>query len=226
MKLLLVEDEIQLAEIMAKGLRKCNYAVDVANDGQAALYAYEMNEYDCIILDLNIPIIDGMDVLKQIRTNDSKTKILILSARNAVGDRVIGLDEGANDYLVKPFDFLELEARIRAITRTFSPLSKAVLTYHELTLDTQNKQVVYYNEDLTLTKKEYGLLEYLLVHQARIISSEELIEHIWESDVDLFSNSLKFHIYSMKKKMNEINNKVAYIQNLRGQGYQLKEVIK
>ena len=226
MKLLLVEDEIQLAEIMAKGLRKCNYAVDIANDGEVALYQYDMNEYDCIILDLNIPFIDGMDVLKQIRSKDSKTKILILSARNAINDRVFGLDEGANDYLVKPFDFLELEARIRAITRTPSPLAKAVLAYHELVLDTQKKQVTYFNENLTLTKKEYGLLEYLLIHQARIISSEELIEHIWESDVDLFSNSLKFHIYSIKKKMNEINDKVSYIQNLRGQGYQLNEVTK
>lgn len=224
MKLLLVEDETELAYIVAKGLRKCNYAVDIAHDGEEALMNYEINDYDCIILDLNIPLIDGLDVLRQIRKNDQTTKILILSARSDIEDRVLGLDEGANDYLIKPFDFLELEARIRTLSRIATVKQNALLNYKQIQIDTQKKSVTYQKQTLNLTKKEYGILEYLTLHQEVVISSETLIEHVWESDVDLFSNSLKFHIHSLKKKINEISTEYSYIQNIRGQGYQLFEV--
>lgn len=224
MKLLLVEDEIELAYIVAKGLRKCNYAVDIAHDGQAALMNVEINDYDCIILDLNIPLIDGIDVLRKVREHDQTTKILILSARSEIEDRVLGLDEGANDYLIKPFDFLELEARIRTLSRITLVKQTSVLTYKQIQIDTQKKESTYWKQLLPLTKKEYGILEYLMIHQEEVISSEILVEHVWESDVDLFSNSLKFHIHSLKKKLNEISMEYSYIQNIRGQGYKLYEV--
>lgn len=224
MKLLLVEDEIELAYIVAKGLRKCNYAVDIAHDGQAALMNVEINDYDCIILDLNIPLIDGIDVLRKVREHDQTTKILILSARSEIEDRVLGLDEGANDYLIKPFDFLELEARIRTLSRITLVKQTSVLTYKQIQIDTQKKESTYRKQLLPLTKKEYGILEYLMIHQEEVISSEILVEHVWESDVDLFSNSLKFHIHSLKKKLNEISMEYSYIQNIRGQGYKLYEV--
>lgn len=218
MKLLLVEDEEDLSTIVAKELQQSGYAVDTAYDGEEALYMYDVNEYDLIVLDLNLPVIDGLEVLKEIRKKDTHTKILILSARTQVEQRVEGLNLGANDYMLKPFDFSELEARINVLLRIDFVQSPSVLKCGNLTINLLLKQADLSGETLPLTKKEYSILEYLFRHRDEVVSAETLIEHIWNSDVDLFSNSLHYHIHSLKKKLNS-----SYIKNIRGYGYILSE---
>lgn len=232
MKLLLVEDEKELSDILLKGLRKCGYAVDAAYDGEEALSCYEVNEYDLLILDLNLPGLDGLEVLKGIRAGDTETKVLILSARSQIEDRVLGLDMGANDYLVKPFDFTELEARIRTLLRVSFTQRPSVLTCGTLKLDTLSRTCFEHLENtenskkekvFSLTKKEYAILEYLMLHKNCVISSEQLIEHVWDSEADLFSNSLKYHIHAIKKKLGQGFSCAGLLQNIRGQGYVLTE---
>ncbi len=218
MKLLLVEDEEDLSAMLKKGLRKKGYAVDTAYDGGEALYMYEVNEYDLIILDLNIPVIDGLEVLKRIRSSDNRMKVLILSARGSIAQRVEGLNLGANDYMVKPFDFLELEARVSALLRVEFTQSPSVLSCGNIKINLLSKEVSVSNNPVPLTKKEYSILEYLFRNINSVVSAETLIEHVWDSDADLFSNSLKYHIHSLKKKLN-----TSYIKNIRGQGYILSE---
>lgn len=224
MKLLLVEDEEMLSKFVAKGLRKLGYAVDCAYDGEEALDMYEINEYDLMILDLNLPKKDGMEVLRTIRKENREFRILVLSARNAVEDKIAGLDLGCNDYLTKPFDFAELEARIRSQLRRESKVRDVKLRCRGLVLDTAGKAVYVEDEEVPLTKKEYALLEYLMNHMGSVVSTEELIEHVWDSDADLFSNSFKFHIHSLKKKLDAAGGAGSYIVNLRGQGYKISEL--
>ncbi len=214
MKLLLIEDEEDLSAIIARGLRKTGYAVDCAYDGEEGLYMYGVNEYDLIILDLNIPVTDGIDVLKQIRTKDNRTKILILSARGQLEERVEGLNLGANDYMVKPFDFPELVARINVLLRIDFIQSPAILICGAVKMDTLKREVFVSRKKVALTKKEYSILEYLLRHKGEVVSAERLIEHVWDSEADLFSNSLKYHLSMLKKKLG-----VNCIKNIRGQGY-------
>ncbi len=221
MKLLVVEDEKMLQEIITKGLKKCGYAVDHADDGEMALEMFGENEYDLIVLDLNLPKVDGMEVLHQIREKNQEIKVLILSARSDIEDRIAGLDDGANDYLVKPFDFLELEARIRCLLRQRVVMEEMILTHRELSLNTKNKTVCYGELKLDLTKKEYGILEYLMVHKEEVVSAETLIEHVWDSEVDLFSNTFKFHMSSLRKKLLE-KTSIDWIKNIRGVGYQME----
>lgn len=219
MKLLLVEDESILSNIITKGLKKCGYAVDRAMDGEEAIELHEINQYDLIVLDLNLPKLDGLAVLKKIRDENKEINILILSARSEIEDRITGLDSGANDYLIKPFDFKELEARIRNLLRRSFVQQDTVLTCGPISVDTAQK-CVHANERLVeLTKKEYSLLQYLMLNKNGVISAEQLIEHTWDSDTDLFSNSLKFHIYSLKKKLAEVLGEKEVIRNIRGQGY-------
>lgn len=218
MKLLVVEDEEMLLNIIAKGLKRCGYAVDKAEDGEVALEMFEFNEYDLIILDLNLPKVDGMEVLREIRKKNSLVKVLILSARSEIEDRILGLDDGANDYLVKPFDFLELEARIRCLLRQQAIMQDSVIQIKDMLLDTKKKSVTIQQATLDLTKKEYAVLEYLVLNKNRIISAERIIEHVWDSDTDMFSNTFKFHMSSLKKKIAEVTSQ-DLIRNVRGQGY-------
>lgn len=215
MKILLVEDEELLSNAIVKGLKQLGFAVDQAFDGEEALYAYEVNAYDLIVLDLNLPVIDGVEVLRRIRKADLETKILILSARSEVGDRVLGLNEGANDYVVKPFDFEELIARIHNLIRRAFIQAPAVLRVGELAIDVLAKSVTLGQAPLSLTNKEYGILEYLMLNQGRVVSQSELIEHVWDSEADPFSNALKSHLHALKKKLGDMD----LICNVRGQGY-------
>lgn len=222
MKILLVEDEEMLAAIIAKGLRKVGYAVDTVFDGEEALEYYDIYEYDIIILDLNIPKIDGLDVLRTIRKKDTDQKILILSARTKVNERILGLDEGANDYLIKPFDFGELEARIRnLLRRNFSGIPTTIVL-DNFTIDTNAKRVTCNNDTLNLTRKEYSIFEYLILNKNKIISAEKLVEHIWDSEFDPFSNTLRYHIHTLKKKLSDFSNE-EIIKTIRGQGYIIEE---
>lgn len=220
MKLLLVEDEEMLSRTIAKGLEILGYAVDRAYDGEEALYLYGLNEYDLMILDLNLPKLDGMDVLRQIRKEDEGFRVLILSARNSLEDKVDGLDSGSNDYLTKPFEFKELEARIRSLLRRNFTTRNRVLSCGCLKLDTAAKRVYCGEKQVELTRKEYALLEYLFHHNDRMIRAEELIEHAWDSETDLFSNSFRFHIHSLRKKLDAAGAE-GYIVSQRGLGYRL-----
>jgi DNA-binding response OmpR family regulator len=222
LRILLAEDEKTLSGYIAKGLQNSGYAVDAVYDGEEALYEYEVNDYDLIVLDLNLPKKDGLDVLREIRQKDADIKILILSARSAVDDRIIGLDEGANDYLVKPFDFGELEARIRNLLRREFSQVPTTVTLGLLSLDTKTKQVSYGGTEISLTRKEYGILEYLMLHKNQVVSAEEVTEHVWNNEFDPFSNTFRYHIHSLKKKLHTVSA-LDCIKTVRGQGYIMED---
>lgn len=218
MRILVVEDETALCETIAKGLRLDGYEVDLCFDGDEAWDMILSEGYDLIILDLNLPGMDGMEILKNIRNEDIETNILILSARSTLQDKIDGLDGGANDYLCKPFHFEELEARVRSLTRRRVIQNNIVLKCGELSLDTKARTAFAKGCELSLTRKELGVLEYLMLHQERLVSQEELIQHVWDQSVDCFSNSIRVHISALRKKL---KSALGYdpITNRIGQGY-------
>lgn len=218
MRILVVEDETSLCETIAKDLRLDGYEVDLCFDGDEAWNMILSESYDLIILDLNLPGMDGMEILKNIRNEDIETNILILSARSTLQDKIDGLDSGANDYLCKPFHFEELEARVRSLTRRRVIQNNIVLKCGELSLDTKARTAFAKGCELSLTRKELGVLEYLMLHQERLVSQEELIQHVWDQSVDSFSNSIRVHISALRKKL---KSTLGYdpITNRIGQGY-------
>lgn len=226
MKILFIEDEQELSDILCRGLRRCGYAADAAYDGEEALDYYRLNEYDVIVLDLNLPKLDGLEVLKKIRQKDKWIKILILSARSSVEDRVQGLDMGANDYLTKPFDFLELEARIRTLTRITYMQQENELSCGGIRLNMAAKAVSCKEVKLSLTKKEYAILEYLMLRKGEVIRTEQLINHVWDSEADLYPDTVKYHIHSLKKKLADAGSDSELIQNVRGVGYKIQEAVQ
>ena len=201
MRLLVIEDERDLCEDIAKKLRLSGYEVDTCVDGEAALELLAVERYDLVLLDLNLPKVDGMAVLRTLREHDQETGVLILSARSEISDKVDGLDAGANDYLSKPFHLEELEARVRSLTRRSFVQHDAVLRCGELSFDTVKRTAQAKGENVALTRKENGILEYLLLNQGRPVSQEELMEHVWDGSVDSFSNSIRVHISALRKKL-------------------------
>ena len=222
MHILIIEDEEQLCRSMAEGLRMDGYETDTCFDGEEGLELCMTENYDLILLDLNLPGIDGLEILRQFRTFNTNTPVLILSARVQIQDKVEGLDLGANDYLTKPFHFEELEARIRSLTRRKFIQEDVCLKWNQLTFDTRTREASVNGVPLSLTRKESSLLEYFLLHQNRVISPEEMIEHIWDGSVNTFSNSIRVHISSLRKKL---KTAIGFdtIQNKIGQGYILEE---
>lgn len=218
MHLLVVEDERDLCETIVRSLRRLAYSVDYCHDGEKAAELLEVERYDLIVLDLNLPGKDGMTVLKTLRETDRETRVLILSARSEVQDKVEGLDAGANDYLAKPFHLAELEARIRSLTLRRFTQQNVILSCGELCFDTRSRFAAVRGQILTLTRKETGILEYLMVHRGRPVNQEELIEHVWDNSVDHFSNSIRVHISSLRKKLRAA---LGYdpIHNRIGEGY-------
>ena len=218
MRLLLIEDERTLCDAVARRLRRSGYSVDLAYDGERALQLLEVERYDLVLLDLNLPKLDGMSVLRTLRQTDRETRVLILSARSEVEDKVQGLDAGANDYLAKPFHLAELEARIRSLTLRQFTQQDVLLSCGALTFDTRSRTAAVNGQLLTLTRKETGILEYLMVHQGRPVSQEELMEHVWDNSVDSFSNSIRVHISALRKKLRAV---LGYdpIRNRIGEGY-------
>ena len=199
MHLLVIEDERALCETIVRSLRRLAYSVDYCYDGEKALELLGVERYDLVLLDLNLPGKDGMTVLRTLRQTDRETRVLILSARGEVEDKVEGLDAGANDYLAKPFHLAELE--VRSLTLRQFTQQAVLLTCGELTFDTRSRTAAVNGQPLTLTRKETGILEYLMVHQGRPVSQEELMEHVWDNSVDSFSNSIRVHISALRKKL-------------------------
>ena len=218
MHLLVIEDERVLCETIVRSLRRLAYSVDHCYDGDQALELLGTERYDLVLLDLNLPGKDGMTVLRTFRQRDRKTPVLILSARSEVKDKVEGLDAGANDYLSKPFHLAELEARIRSLTLRQFTQQDVLLTFKALSFDTRSRTATVNGQTLALTRKETGILEYLMVHQGRPVSQEELMEHVWDNSVDSFSNSIRVHISALRKKLRTV---LGYdpIRNGIGEGY-------
>jgi len=220
MRLLICEDEEDILNGLAKGLRKLNYYVDTAMDGEEALSLYFESEYDLIILDLNMPKLDGLEVLKTIREDNAESKIIILSARDTLNDKVLGLDLGANDYLVKPFHFRELEARIRVLLRNnYSTNDDTIrIESQDITLYLSKKQVQKGGEIISLTPKEYSIFEYLCINKGNLISTGELLEHNIDMNANDASTVIKVHIAAIRKKLGS-----DVIKTNRGMGYTIND---
>ena len=222
MRILVVEDERALCETIVRSLRRLAYSVDPCYDGDTAIDLLGSERYDLVLLDLNLPGADGMTVLRTLRQTDQETRVLILSARSEVADKVEGLDAGANDYLAKPFHLEELEARIRSLTLRQFTQNDVVLHCGPLSFDTRSRTATAAGQPLALTRKETGILEYLLLHQGRPVSQEELLEHVWDNSVDNFSNSIRVHISALRKKL---RTALGYdpVRNRIGEGYLIEE---
>ena len=220
MKLLIVEDEKVFCDRIAKSLRKAGYEVDMCHDGSSAAEYMISGDYDLILLDLNLTDIDGMELLRHMRSCDNETGVLIISARSQIADKVEGLDAGASDYLVKPFHLDEMKARIRSLTRRRFIQNDVSLFCGRLCFDTKGRTAYADGKAIGLTRKETGILEYLMLNQGRPVSQEELIEHVWDGSVDNFSNSIRVHMSSLRKKL---KGELGYdpIRNRIGEGYQI-----
>ena len=222
MRILVVEDERALCETIVRSLRRLAYSVDPCYDGDTAIDLLGSERYDLVLLDLSLPGADGMTVLRTLRQTDRETRVLILSARSEVADKVEGLDAGANDYLAKPFHLEELEARIRSLTLRQFTQNDVVLHCGPLSFDARSRTATAAGQPLALTRKETGILEYLLLHRGRPVSQEELLEHVWDNSVDNFSNSIRVHISALRKKLRAA---LGYdpVRNRIGEGYLIEE---
>ncbi len=221
MRILLVEDEPSAAHLLAKGLREQAYAVDVAADGEAALFQAGTTDYDAILLDVMLPLKDGLAVCRTIRESGCPVPILMVTARDAVQARIEGLDSGADDYLVKPFAFGELLARLRALVRRGRlPILPNRLTAGPLTLDTRSRRVQFGTRDLILTAKEYALLEYLVRRAGDVVSRADIAEHVWDDHYDPLSNVVDVYVQRLRRKIDSGGSE-SLIRTRRGEGYQL-----
>ena len=224
MRVLLAEDEEDLNFIITQKLRSEGYSVDSCYDGEEALDALAVVDYDAIILDIMMPKIDGLEVLRSFRQTGKTTPVLILTAKDAVPDRVKGLDSGANDYLVKPFSFDELMARLRAIIRNSFGMTDNTITGADLTMDCAAHTVTRAGQEISLSAKEYALLEYLLQNKGIVLSREKIEDHIWDFDYEGGTNVVDVYIRYLRKKLDDdYNNKL--IHTVRGRGYVIREEI-
>ena len=217
---MLVEDESRVAGFIAKGLREQAYAVDVAGDGEQASYQAAVNEYDFVILDVMLPLRNGYQVCRDLRASGFRKPILMLTARDAVDDRVAGLDSGADDYLTKPFDFKELLARLRALARRSDGLRPQVLRVADLTLNTATHVATRSGRPVSLTAKEYALLEFLVINQGRVVGREQIAQHVWDESFDPLSNVIDVYIKRLRAKLDTALAS-RLIHTRRGEGYVL-----
>lgn len=222
MKILLVEDEERLLESIREGLVHSGYVVDTALDGEEGSFMAFTNDYDLIILDINLPKKDGFEILREIRDRDREVNIIMLTALSDVDDRVKGFDLGANDYVLKPFHFEELKARIRSLLRRQTTIKNAVIETSGISFDTTKRTFSIDGENLRLTAKEAGILEYLFFNLGRYVTTEELMEHVWNDEVDLFSNVVRVHMSALRKKLKARLGK-NIIRNEIGKGYIIDE---
>ncbi len=222
MRILVVEDEKKVASFIKKGLEEENYAVDIAYDGEEGLVLAEINEYDLVLLDIMLPKLDGMEVLRRIRGNGSSVPILMLTAKDAVEDIVSGLDSGSDDYLTKPFSFAELLARVRALLRRKTKEKTDLLTIGDLILSTSTHRVKRGGEEIELTAKEYALLEYFMRNPNRILTRTLITEHVWDYHFDPSTNVIDVYVNYLRKKIDQGFEK-KLIHTIRGSGYMIKD---
>lgn len=219
MRVLLAEDDPRLGEMLARGLREKSYAVDWARDGQQALYLGVINDYDAAIVDVMMPKKDGLQLCRELRARGRAFPVLILTARDTVEDKIVGLDAGGDDYLTKPFDFGELLARLRALTRRAPHVLPSTIAVADLVVDTRSQRAQRGGRALLLTPKEYALLEYLARNAGRVVSRADLTAHVWDDNHDPLSNAIEVHVNRLRKKVDA--DGPPLIQTRRGAGYQL-----
>jgi two-component system copper resistance phosphate regulon response regulator CusR len=220
MRILLVEDDPVIASSLSKGLREEAYAVDVATDGDAAVYQAAVNPYDAVVLDVMLPKQDGFAVCRELRRRGIATPVLMLTARDAVTDRIAGLDTGADDYLTKPFELGELLARLRALLRRGPALTPAVLRVADLELDTRGQRASRAGRAVALTTREYALLEFLARNAGRVVGRAEISDHVWDDRYDPFSNLIESYINRLRRKL-DAPGLPPLIHTRRGAGYVL-----
>ena len=218
MRILLVEDEPRMAGFIAKGLREQSYAVDIARDGEQALYNAAVNTYDLVVLDVLLPGQDGYTVCRGLRASGLAVPILMLTALDSVDDRVAGLDSGADDYLAKPFDFKELLARLRALLRRPAQVRPETIRIDSLTIDTGSHTAARAGRSVTLTAKEYALLEFLARNLDRVVGREQIAEHVWDERFDPLSNVIDVYVKRLRAKLDSGHDR-RLIHTRRGEGY-------
>jgi two-component system copper resistance phosphate regulon response regulator CusR len=221
MRILLVEDEPRMANVIAKGLREQSYAVDLAPDGEDALYQTSINDYDLILLDVLLPRRDGFEVCRELRARRNSTPILMLTARATIDDRITGFDAGADDYLTKPFSFRELLARVRALLRRDAQLRPDVFQLADLVVDSASHRVSRNSHEIELTAKEYALLEFLARRAGQLVSRAEIAAHVWDDSFDPFSNTIEVYMNRLRKKIDD-EHAVKLLHTRRGEGYILE----
>jgi DNA-binding response OmpR family regulator len=219
MRLLVIEDEQDLANLLALSLRKAGFAVDIATDGEKGSFLARTNEYDLVITDYILPSLDGYNVIKEIRADGRNMPILMLSVRQSASDKINVLDIGADDYLAKPFAGDELLARVRALLRRPPHIKTDIINFHDLSLDISTFKVSRGGRNIILTNKEFALLQHLLNNAGKIVSRESLLEHVWDGDTDAFSNTVETHILRLRRKIDNKGKKL--IHNIVGRGYKL-----
>lgn len=221
MRILVVEDEHRLAAVLKQGLTEQGYAVDLAHDGEEGLGLAELEPYDLLVLDVMLPGLDGYTLCRRLRAQGRHMPILMLTARDAVDDRVAGLDSGADDYLTKPFAFRELLARVRALLRRDGRTREPTLRAGDLTLDPATREVRRGGRAIELTSKEYAVLEYLLHHPHRVLTRTQIAEHVWDYDFIAMSNVIDVYIRSLRRKLGD-DGETRLLHTVRGTGYQLR----
>ena len=222
MRILLVEDDVTIARLLKEGLEDESYAVDVVNDGSEGYRTAAADDYDVIILDIMLPEMNGYEVCRALRNDSNKTPILMLTARDAERDIVEGLDTGADDYLAKPFSFDVLLARIRALLRRPNEKLEEILQVGDLKLDPSSKKVTRASQEISLTAKEYSVLEYLMRNKGKVLSKEQIISHVWDFDADVLPNNVELFIMFLRRKIDK-PFKSKLIHTVSGFGYKLEE---
>lgn len=222
MRVLLIEDDVTIARLLKEGLEDESYAVDIARDGSEGYRTAAADDYDVIILDIMLPEMNGYEVCRSLRNDGSKTPILMLTARDAERDIVEGLDTGADDYLAKPFSFDVLLARIRALLRRPNEKLEEILQVGDLKLDPSLKKVTRASQEINLTAKEYGVLEYLMRNKGKVLSKEQIISHVWDFDADVLPNNVELFIMFLRRKIDK-PFKSKLIHTVSGFGYKLEE---
>ena len=220
MRILLVEDQADAAQVLAKGLCEQSYAVDIALDGEAALYQTSINDYDLILLDVMLPRRNGIEVCQDLRAAGSVVPVLMITARDAVHDRVRGLDAGADDYLSKPFDLHELLARMRALLRRGPEVRPEIVRIADLEINTRSRRAARSNRTIELTAKEYALLDYLARHVDQVLGRAEIAEHVWDENFDPFSNLIEVYVQRLRRKIDD-GHECKLLRTVRGGGYML-----
>jgi two-component system copper resistance phosphate regulon response regulator CusR len=215
MRILVVEDDARMADMLDRSLQDQGYAVDVADDGERALYRAAVNTYDAIVLDVTLPQRSGLSVARELRAKGSRVPILMLTARDAVRDRVAGLDAGADDYLTKPFELEELFARLRALMRRMPELLPSEMRIDDLVIDTRSQRVTRGGQRIALTSKEYALLEFLARHAGRVVGRAELTDHVWDEHHDPLSNAIEVYVNRLRKKI-DVSGTEPLIHTHRG----------